>query len=281
MIRWTIFLTALVLLLAANADAQNRPLRKGYVPHASNLIPVGSAFAGRPNLPDWVFPVSSALIPGSGQLLAGHDRGVLYFTAEVFLLLRLWSLKAEGRRERDSFRNLAFSVARARFRPARRDTVFEYFETMESYVESGPFNTSSGPELVPPMDESTFNGRIWRLARETFMPDPDVPPDMSSEEYRRALDFYSARAIGANFQWSWRDAGLERDLFSQSIRRSDDAFRMATQYLGLVLVNHLVSAIDAFVAERLGVQASLSSAIAAGPDRGHDIVARMMVRIEF
>jgi hypothetical protein len=211
----------------------------------------------------------------------GHDRGVLYLATEAFLVLRLWSLEAEGRRERDAFRDLAFSVARAPFRPARRDTVFEYYEAMQSYVESGPVSTSGGPGLTPPTDESTYNGNLWRLARETFFRDPDVPPDTASEEYQRALDFYTSRAISANFQWSWRDAGLERDLFSQSIRRSDDAFRMATQYLGLVLVNHLVSAIDALVTQRLGSRASLRSAIAAGPDRGGDVVARVLLRVEY
>jgi hypothetical protein len=242
---------------------------------------VGSAFVSNSAVPDWIVPVSSALIPGSGQLLAGNERGILYLAAEAFLMLRFWSLRSEGRRQRDAFRELAFSVARAPFRPARRDTVFEYFEAMESYLESGPFSTSSGPELAPPTDPSTFNGRIWVLARETFLPDPDAPPDTSSDEYRRALDFYGARAIGANFQWSWRDAGLERDLFRQSIRRSDDAFRMATQYLGLVLVNHLVSAIDGFVTQRLGSLASLNTAVAAGPDRGQEVVGRVMLRVEF
>jgi hypothetical protein len=95
------------------------------------------------------------------------------------------------------------------------------------------------------------------------------------------LGFYESRAIGANFQWSWRDAGLERDLFSQSMRRSDDAYRMVTQYLGLLLVNHLVSMIDAFVTQRLGSQAAIRSTIAAGPDRERDLVARVLLQVEF
>ena len=264
-------------------DVAAQPVESRFLvgPSGTRLEPVGTAFASESSIPDWIIPVTSALIPGSGQLLAGNERGVLYLAAEAFLMLRFWSLRSEGRRNRDAFRDLAFSVARAPFRPARRDTVFKYFEVMESYLESGPFSTGSGSELVPPVDESTFNGRIWLLARQTFLPDPDSPPDTSSDEYRRALDFYAERAIGANFQWSWRDAGLERDLFSQSIRRSDDAFRMATQYLGLVLVNHLVSAIDGFVTQRLGSQTSVNTAIAAGPDRGQEVVARVMFRVEF
>jgi hypothetical protein len=220
-------------------------------------------------------------VPGSGQIITGHDRGVLYLAAEAFLLLRLWSLEREGRRERDAFKDLAFSVARAPFRPARRDTVFKYYEAMQSYIESGPYSTGTGAEIIPPTDESTYNGHIWQLARETFLSYPDLPADTASEEYKRALDFYASRAVGANFQWSWRDAGLERDLFRQSIKRSDDAFRLATQYLGLVLVNHLVSTIDAFVTERLGGQASIRSAVSTSPDHARDVVARVLLCIEF
>ncbi len=279
----TLCLAASVLLvgfdMSVHAQAVDRHFQ--YVSLPTHLTQADSSRRSDEPSPNWIVPVSSALIPGTGQLLSGHDRGILYLAAEAFLLLRLWSLEAEGRRERDAFRDLAFSVARAPFRPARRDTVFEYFEAMQSYIESGPFSTGAGPVLTPPGNESTYNGHLWRLAKETFFPDPDVPPDTASEEYRRALDFYTSRAIGANFQWSWRDAGLERDLFAQSIRRSDNAFRLATQYLGLVLVNHLVSSIDAFVTQRLGSQASLTSTVVAGPDRGRDVVARVLFRVEF
>jgi len=236
--------------------------------------------AGRA-IPSWFVPISSALVPGSGQIISGHDRGILYLAAEALLLLRLWSLEREARRERDAFKDLAFSVARAPFRPARRDTVFEYYEAMQSYIESGPFSIGTGSEIVPPGDDATYNGYVWQLARETFFSYPDLPADTASEEYKRALDFYTSRAVGANFQWSWRDAGLERDLFRQSIKRSDDAFRLATQYLGLVLANHLVSTIDAFVTERLGGHASLRSAVSTGPDRGKDVVARVLLCVEF
>lgn len=265
-------LLAACLVFASGAEAQTAPFNpRGEL----------AGLSGGTSVPTWILPISSAVIPGSGQLLAGKDRGALYLAAEVLLALRFWSLRAEGRRERDLFRDLAFSVARAPYRPARRDTVFEYFEAMDSYVESGPFSTHTGTELIPPTDESTYNGRIWRLARETFLPDPDAPADSASAAYHRALEFYQERAVGANFQWSWRDAGLERDLFSRSIRRSDDAFRLATQYLGLVLVNHLVSAIDALVTERLGRQTSLSTSIAAGPEPAREIVAQATLKLEF
>ncbi len=232
----------------------------------------------------WVRPVSSALVPGSGQLLAGQDRGAIYVVAETFFLARFLSLRGEGRRERDRFQELAFTVARASFRPARQDTAFEYFEEMEKFVESGPFDTDPGPALVPPTDERTFNGRIWALARQTFFVDPDVTPDPGSAEFQRALEFYRGRAIGPNFQWSWRNAGLEQDLFRQSIRNSDGAFRQATQFLGLLLANHLLSAIDAFISHRLGRRATsveVRSTIWGARDGPESIGVRAVVSVGF
>jgi hypothetical protein len=199
----------------------------------------------------WVRPIASALIPGTGQLLGAHPRGAVYLVTEALLLTRFLTLNAEGRREEDRYRTLAFAVARAPFAPGTQDTVFEYYEQMGRYVESGPFDTDPGPALVPPSDERTYNGQIWRLARTTYFPDPENPPTSESPEYQRALAFYSSRAVGPNFQWSWRNAGLEQDLYRQTIAASDEAFRDATTTLGLMLANHVLSAVDAFITERL------------------------------
>ena len=204
-----------------------------------------------PDRAPWVRPLASAVIPGTGQLLGARERGALYLVAEAFLLTRVLALNAEGRRERDRYRELALVVARAQFGGASGDTVFEYFEQMGRFVESGPFDTDPGPALVPPTDERSYNGQIWALARRTYFTDPDVSPPPDAPEYQRALAFYTSRAIGPGFQWSWRNAGLEQDLYRQTIRESDEAFRQASQALGLLLANHLLSAVDAAITERL------------------------------
>jgi len=245
--RATVLILCQTLIVAPRMDAQYSPAGRD----PASLVALATAWPEVISTNSWIYPVASLVLPGSGQLLAGQDRGVLYFAAEVLCVTRVLSLNGEAVRERDRYRDLAFGVARAAFSPARRDTVFEYFEVMEKYVESGPFDTDPGPSLVPPTDEQTYNGSIWKLARETFFADPDSPPDTASEEYQRALEFYSDRAVGPNFQWSWRNAGIEQDLYRQSIKRSDDAFRAAVQYLGLLLANHLLSAIDGFVSYRL------------------------------
>lgn len=212
------------------------------------------SFLAHPSRALWLRPLSSAAIPGLGQLLGERDRGAVYLITEAFLLSRFVAEQREGQREAQRYKDLAFKVARQAFNPTTRDTAFGYFEEMAKFIESGPFDTDPGPALVPPWDERTYNGWVWKLARETFFPKPDSLPDPGSLEYQRALEFYRRRAVGPGFLWSWRQAALEHDLFKVTIRASDRAFRNATQYLGLTLANHLLSMVDAFVSERLGLE---------------------------
>ena len=200
---------------------------------------------------DVAAPVASLVLPGTGQLLTGTDRGVLYLVAEAFLLARFFTAAGSANREGDRFRDLAFSVARAPFSPEVRDTTFEYFEQMEKFLQSGPFDADPSPGIQPPTDGRTFNSSIWALARRTFLPSPDAALDPTSGAYQRALDFYRSRAIGPNFRWSWAGAEFEQDAFSSTINRSNAASRRKAAALGFLLANHVLSALDAFISRRL------------------------------
>lgn len=239
----TAFLLAL-FIIGADATAQVRLFNNA--PWQAPLRQQDSANSGA----WWVTPLASALVPGTGQLMRGQDRGAFYLVAEAFLLQRFISLWAQANKEEDLYRNLALKVARAPFAPSMRDTVFEYFEQMGRYGQSGPYDTDPGPRLVPPVDEGTYNGNIWALARRTFFTANTTPPD-TSIAYQSALAFYRSHAIGPNYQWSWEQAAIEQDLFRQTIKQGDDTFRQATQQLGLLLANHFISAVDALVSERL------------------------------
>ena len=199
----------------------------------------------------WVPPVASLVVPGAGQLWAKQDRGLIYLATEAFVLSRYIQLSHDAHRGASRYRDLAFDVARRGFTTVRRDTVFEYYETMERFATSGEFDLDPGPGLEPENDRTTFNGSVWLLARRTFWVDPDTPPPPTSPEYQLALQFYSSHAVGPDFRWSWDNASLEHQEFRATIRSSDDAFRRAQSQLGLLLANHLVSAIDALISSRL------------------------------
>jgi hypothetical protein len=216
----------------------------------ATLAPPGAAvpLAKRP----WVRPIASLVVPGSGQLLAGQSRGLVYLAAEVWLLARAVALRQDSRRESAFFRTLAYTVARSRYGYAREDGPWPYYEEMGKYIESGAYDAGPPTGFTPESDTATYNGHVWDLARRTFFPVPDSTPAPTSPEYVAALNFYRGRAVTDLFRWSWRDARLEQDVYRASIRASDEAYRNATNYLGAVLLNHLVSAVDAFVGTRLG-----------------------------
>jgi len=113
-----------VLLLAAlpaRASAQQTDSAPSVIP-ASLKVPVWR----RP----WVRPLASLVVPGSGQLLGGRDRGMVYLAAEVWFVARALALSGQGRSERDQFITLGFDVARAQFTPYRLDAPWEYYEAM-------------------------------------------------------------------------------------------------------------------------------------------------------
>lgn len=224
-------------------------------------------------------PLASLLLPGAGQLMAGQDRGAVYLAAEIYLLSRFVQLDREASREAERFQALAYDIARRAFSPTRRDTVFEYYEQMERFAESGQYDADPGSGFAPESDPRTYNGSVWLLARRTLWPDPDVPPDPTSELYWRTVQFYQARAVGPAFQWSWRDHSVEHGVFRETIRRSDDGFRSAQNQVGLLLANHVVSAVDALISSRLAAAAGRPAELhtTVGP-RGS---ARVQVSIGF
>jgi hypothetical protein len=199
----------------------------------------------------WVAPLSSLVIPGSGQALLRQQRSVAYLVAEAFLVIRSWRSYRDDQDARDRYRALAADVARAGFGSVRPDGPWEYYEEMEKYESSGRFDAGSGGVLVPEPDASTFNGKQWELAREQFWSDPAVPPPQDSPEYKRALDYYRSRAVQGSFQWSWRDHQLEHTAFRETIDESNKSNQRYVTAIGFVAVNHLASLIDAYVTVRL------------------------------
>ncbi|HEY3219436.1 MAG TPA: hypothetical protein VGJ80_01780 [Gemmatimonadales bacterium] len=209
----------------------------------------------------FVRPLVSLLLPGSGQLLAHQDRGAVYLAAEVYLVSRFLQLDHEATMEARRFQNLAFDVARRSFGPSRRDTIFEYYEQMERFAESGVYDSDPGPAFVPESNPTTYNGAVWLLARRTYWVDPDIPPDPSSPQYADARRFYWEHAVGPGFQWSWRDHSLEHEVFRDYIKRSDTAFRRAQNQIGLLLANHVLSAVDALISARLSATAGRGASL--------------------
>ena len=186
-------------------------------------------------------PIASAVIPGTGQMLLRNNRSIVYMAVEAIAWWRYRKHVNERVEQEGAFKELARRVARSHFSPNAGDGSWTYYEMMRDYAESGDFSTSDNA-VVPPSDTLTFNGHVWLDALRTHA---------STSE---ALTQYDQRAIRPEFQWSWKNARIQWDIFSQLTGKRNDANRAANIDLLLLAGNHLLSMVDAFGTFRLQVR---------------------------
>ncbi|HLE55942.1 MAG TPA: hypothetical protein VJB15_02575 [Rhodothermia bacterium] len=237
-----------VALTSTSAEAQSlRAVRWGIVSQENDAE---SAIDRRgPSLV--TATLASAVLPGAGQALLRTPRAFLYLGAEALGWIRYTKQQRDGDRSRTLYRELSRSVARASFSPDGPDGDWDYYERMEKFAASGAFDVIPGGNVDPEPDPSTYNGSIWLLARQTYWRDPNASPAPSSPEFQSALTFYTKRAVPADLRWSWMGAADGFQQYRSSIAASNNAFKRAEQTAGLIIANHLLSAVDAYVTVRV------------------------------
>lgn len=220
----------------------------------------------------WWVPLASAAVPGSGQALLGQDRFVAYLAVELFAVLGYVDQHNAQMHATDRYQGLAANVARSLYPGPYPVGNWAYYEIVEHYPQSGVFNLDPGGTFTPEGDITTYNGAAWLLARQTYWTDPNVQPDPSSAEYRKALAFYLGRAIQPQYRFSWVNARLEQDVYVQTIEQRNQAARDARLQLGILIANHLLSMVDSYVTLRVhgglgatGAPTSLSATIPWAP----------------
>lgn len=187
-------------------------------------------------------------LPGAGQHVLGQRRKWVYVALEALG----WSLWVERRMAaadyRDRYRDFAWDEARLRS-DVRVDGSFAYYETMSHWPRSGAFDSDATVGGVQPeLDPSTYNGWMWQLATGLFL--GGGPADENDPAYASALAYYRSRAYGEGFLWDWGSEDAGREQLSHLISESDRRFSHATNVLGAILANHVVSSIDAYLAAR-------------------------------
>jgi hypothetical protein len=195
--------------------------------------------------------VASAVLPGAGQLYLGEQRWVPYVALEAWGWISFFNQKSQAASLERQYRKLAWDVARRGCGCVRRDSTFPYYEAMAGVPKSGEFDGNMNVDGVQPeLDANTFNGQQWLRAKALYLPGGvELPP--GTREYESALDYYKKNAIPRGYRWNWGDSDLEQETFNRLIDKSDDSFRTATRTLGLILANHMVSAVDALITARL------------------------------
>jgi hypothetical protein len=243
-------LAASAPLAAQRAEPVFRAIERAHLP--AGAMPGITPTAGAPGnlaalVPPWTAPIASALVPGTGQAILHQQRLLVYLAVEGFVWLQYFKDVHDWRQQRAAYRDLAAQVARAPFTANPPVGGWDYYERMEHFLESGVYSLNgSTTNVQPEPDESTYNGAMWLLARQNFWPNPSVAPATNSPQYQQALLFYESRAVTPAYRWSWRNAQLEQDLYRRTINKANDAVRRATSDLGVILANHVLSAVDAF-----------------------------------
>ncbi|MGH7505785.1 MAG: hypothetical protein ACRELX_09045, partial [Longimicrobiales bacterium] len=84
--------------------------------------------------------LASAVLPGAGQYALNADRWIPYLVVEAWAVFTFVDQRADAGTFERRYRDLAWSVARRGSTPPRRDSVFEYYEEMGHFSESGAFD---------------------------------------------------------------------------------------------------------------------------------------------
>ncbi len=189
-------------------------------------------------VPPALAPVASAILPGAGQYLQKQDRWVAYLAVEGLGWWKLIHDRNERARQEDEFKTLARTVARARFSADGPDGDWRYYEMMRDFKESGAYSRSE-THLEPETNDSTFNGYTWRVITGTITNKAD------------ALALYAQRAYKDDMLWSWTNAQLQLDLFTRSTEKRNDADAAAKADIAVLMLNHLISMVDAYSVFRL------------------------------
>ncbi len=204
----------------------------------------------------------SAAVPGAGQLLLGQNRGWAYLALEALAWVAYADRRSDGARYRDRYRDLAWTAARIGS-GARVDGDFAYYERLSLWTRSGQFDTEAAEAGVQPeTDPSTFNGTVWGRALGIFSVGEGEGP--GSSRFDAALAYYEEQAYGEAFLWDWTGDPAARDQFAGLIRQSDERFRQATWALGVLFANHLVAAVDAWVATPVNVSLAPAPSVDGG-----------------
>ena len=158
----------------------------------------------------------SALVPGSGQLYIGAKRGYLQIAAEVGLLAAYFMTRSSAQSRREEYKDLV-----------RDNIVFE------------------GPTRIDYWD-----------------PIEDFEHATQYENWNHPYDSEATRARTGKWHWK-RDGEAFTDRLAKEVPASErrleafemrmdanDKFQLAKTFLGIALLNHVVSAIDARIAAK-------------------------------
>lgn len=162
----------------------------------------------------------SLVIPGMGQLYTGAKRGYIYTAAEVGFLTTFFILRNSAANTRDDYRDVV-----------RKHVVFIGPGSFEDWDPIEDFEHAA--------DHETWNHKYDSEATRERTGKwywGDLNPDLKNENHRDLEE----RGLGSKYR-------LEA---SELRQKANDTFERAKFFLGLAILNHVVSAVEARIATK-------------------------------
>ncbi len=164
--------------------------------------------------------VMSLVIPGSSQILNGSKiKGYSFVATEIFGILGNFYYTREAQKFVERYKTYAYTVAGANPEISDEDywDAIERRRTREEYIEY-----------------------LWRLARSYYPTDP-----------ARQQDFVNSRMV----EGTWSFPTLEEWFSYRKMRRQErSSLSNASVMVGVIIANHIFSALDAFVSTKLAAR---------------------------
>jgi len=168
----------------------------------------------------------SLAVPGLSQVIDGRDYGYAMMTSEALIIGSMYFMTNESKvLKQDSYE---YAIKFAHLNPGSYNS--DFYNNLAKYESSG-------------YDAGGYNAWVRKTAMEQFPYDPIL-----QQEY---IDTYS---YGDDQYWAW-DASTHRSEYNKLRNRSQDFKDYAMVATGVLILNHLVSGIDAL---RYNAQANRS-----------------------
>ena len=157
----------------------------------------------------------SLVIPGMGQLYTGAKRGYIYTAAEVGFLTTFFILRRSAAKTRDNYRDVVrnhvtfIGVAN-----------FEDWDPIEDFEHATQYETWNHP-----YDSEATRNRTGKWYWQ------DLNPDLKNEKHTDLEE----RGLGSKYRLEAFDLR----------QKANDTFERAKFFLGLAILNHVVSAVEA------------------------------------
>lgn len=160
----------------------------------------------------------SLAVPGSSQIARGKTKGYVMLISEAALLGSMYYMKSESVLKTEEA--YLYAIKHANILPGKYDEGF--FKNMGKYMGSG-------------FDAMEYNNEVRKKAMALYPGDP-----LAQQEY------IDQNAYGEENYWKW-DSAEDKSHYNKLRNKSLDYRSIGNMTMGVVMLNHIISGLDALI----------------------------------